>query len=62
MSITSQYNYIIKFSLIIALFILFGYTGCLILNNALRFLENYDKYGKMFQTKVGSEGSIRKYH
>ncbi len=32
------------------------------LNNALRFLENYDKYGKMFQTKVvSSEKNIRKY-
>jgi len=28
------------------------YTGCLILNNALKFLEKYDKYGKMFQTKA----------
>jgi len=27
-------------------------TGCPILNNELRFLENYSRYGKMFQTKV----------
>jgi len=26
-----------------------------ILNNALRFLENYDRYGKMFQKLYGSE-------
>jgi len=28
------------------------YTECHILNNALRFLKNYGRYGKMFQTKV----------
>jgi len=28
------------------------YIGCPILNNALRFLENYDRCGKMFETKV----------
>jgi len=28
------------------------YTKCSILNNALRFLKNYGRYGKMFQTKV----------
>jgi len=29
------------------------YTGCPILNNALRFLENFcGRYGKMCQTKV----------
>jgi len=27
------------------------YTGCPILNNALKFLENYGRYGKMCQTK-----------
>jgi len=30
----------------------FIYTGCPILNNALRFLKNYGRYEKMFQTKV----------
>jgi len=28
------------------------YTGCPSLNNALRFLESYGRYGKMFQTKI----------
>jgi len=28
------------------------YTGCPILNNALRFFKNYGRYKKMFQTKV----------
>jgi len=36
---------------------IFIYTKCpiklsVLLNNALRFLKNYDRYGKMFQTKV----------
>jgi len=31
---------------------IYPYIECLILNNALRFLENYSRYGKMFQTKV----------
>jgi len=30
----------------------FYIQGILFLNNALRFLKNYDKYGKIFQTKV----------
>jgi len=30
----------------------FIYTGCPTLNNALRFLKNYGRYEKMFQTKV----------
>jgi len=40
------------------------YIGCLILNNALRFLENYSRYGKIFQTKIvwfGKEYKIM-YH
>jgi len=44
------------------------YTGYSILNNALRFLENYGRYRKLFQTKVGLlskyglGGDIRRYH
>jgi len=32
--------------------LLIDYTRYLILNNVLSFLENYGRYGKMFQTKV----------
>jgi len=37
-----------------------AYTGCPILNNALRFFENYGRYGKMFHTKIWFGGGHKK--
>jgi len=44
----NKYKYTININFIYKINLKTIYTGCPILNNTLRFLENYDRYGKMF--------------